>query len=145
MLKYTRKIAYLYAFQAKELDETQKANEALSRRRRAKRKCIRHGGTLSVGEATTRDDILTADIITVSIESMDSHVFRQQFTKLLIAKDGHSVVARIFFDEAHCPSPYYLFCAPVVGAHYNFEASKMSSSTAEEQSSTPFDTFSLEE
>ncbi|KAK9242704.1 hypothetical protein V1506DRAFT_444626, partial [Lipomyces tetrasporus] len=49
----------------------------------------------------TRDAVTTADIIVLPIESMDSHHFRQQFTKLLIAKDGHSAVARIFFDEAH--------------------------------------------
>ncbi|KAK9426893.1 hypothetical protein V1505DRAFT_120094, partial [Lipomyces doorenjongii] len=50
---------------------------------------------------TNKDSICTADIVVFSVESMDSGAFRTLFTELLIAKQGNSVVARIFFDEAH--------------------------------------------
>ncbi|KAK9481675.1 P-loop containing nucleoside triphosphate hydrolase protein [Lipomyces starkeyi] len=48
-----------------------------------------------------RESIIESDIIVISVESIDSGVFRNLLTELLISKEGNSLVARIFFDEAH--------------------------------------------
>ncbi|KAK9481444.1 P-loop containing nucleoside triphosphate hydrolase protein, partial [Lipomyces starkeyi] len=49
----------------------------------------------------TKESIATVDILLLSVENLDSGRFRQQFTELLIGKQGNSLIARIFFDEAH--------------------------------------------
>ncbi|KAK9426861.1 P-loop containing nucleoside triphosphate hydrolase protein, partial [Lipomyces doorenjongii] len=53
-----------------------------------------------------------ADIMLLSIESIDTGRFRQQFTELLISKSGKSLIARIIFDEAH-----------TILSHWNFRPS----------------------
>ncbi|KAK9241523.1 P-loop containing nucleoside triphosphate hydrolase protein, partial [Lipomyces tetrasporus] len=60
----------------------------------------------------SKDSIAKADILLLSIESIDTGRFRQQFTELLISKSGKSLIARIFFDEAH-----------TILSHWNFRPS----------------------
>ncbi|KAK9233702.1 P-loop containing nucleoside triphosphate hydrolase protein, partial [Lipomyces kononenkoae] len=46
-------------------------------------------------------DLIGVHILLISVESVDSGHFRSMFSDLLLRKDGHSLLARIIFDEAH--------------------------------------------
>ncbi|KAK9247038.1 P-loop containing nucleoside triphosphate hydrolase protein [Lipomyces tetrasporus] len=46
------------------------------------------------------DDVIGAHILLVAVENLDGGHFRHIFSELLFRKDGHSLIARIFFDEA---------------------------------------------
>ncbi|KAK9364317.1 P-loop containing nucleoside triphosphate hydrolase protein, partial [Lipomyces kononenkoae] len=49
----------------------------------------------------TKESMTAADIVVLSVENLDSGRFRAQLTELLIGKQGNSLIARCFFDEAH--------------------------------------------
>ncbi|KAK9233802.1 P-loop containing nucleoside triphosphate hydrolase protein [Lipomyces kononenkoae] len=49
----------------------------------------------------TKESMAAADIVVLSVENLDSGRFRSQLTELIIGKLGHSLIARIFIDEAH--------------------------------------------
>ncbi|KAK9237131.1 hypothetical protein V1525DRAFT_433031 [Lipomyces kononenkoae] len=56
---------------------------------------------------TKTDSIITAEIVVFSVESMDSGAFRSFLTEHFIAKNGNSIVARIFSDEAHTTPAFH--------------------------------------
>ncbi|KAK9349562.1 P-loop containing nucleoside triphosphate hydrolase protein, partial [Lipomyces doorenjongii] len=47
------------------------------------------------------NDVLGAHILLVSVENLDGGHFRHIFSELLFKKGGHSLIARVIFDEAH--------------------------------------------
>ncbi|KAK9247035.1 P-loop containing nucleoside triphosphate hydrolase protein [Lipomyces tetrasporus] len=49
----------------------------------------------------TTSDITGTHILVVSVDNLDGNNFRRLFSELLVTKGGHSLVARVIFDEAH--------------------------------------------